>query len=226
MALSERLSLIASLVPSGARVCDIGTDHGYLAIELMASGKASSVIAADIGEKPLLNARKNILASGLLGITLRRCDGFSAIEPEEFDTAVIAGMGGEVISGILERDIKKLSHKNKTLLLCPTTSPEFLRKFLSNNGFTVTEEYPVFENRKLYSVMKTVWTGVPTAMEEAFFYLGKISPKTEAGRLYIKKQQERCFKCMSALKENPQEKERYEYYRNLFEGISRYLDNN
>ncbi|MBQ2265870.1 MAG: tRNA (adenine(22)-N(1))-methyltransferase TrmK, partial [Clostridia bacterium] len=51
--LSVRLKTIASLVLFDTRVCDIGTDHGYLAIHLIENGIASHVIAADIGEKPL-----------------------------------------------------------------------------------------------------------------------------------------------------------------------------
>ena len=65
MPLSLRLKLIASLVPDGARVCDIGTDHAYLPIELIKSGKAISVIATDIREKPLENARKISARSNL-----------------------------------------------------------------------------------------------------------------------------------------------------------------
>lgn len=51
--LSLRLSTIASLVPKGAFVCDVGTDHGFLPIFLTESGIARGVIATDINEKPL-----------------------------------------------------------------------------------------------------------------------------------------------------------------------------
>lgn len=224
MGISLRLSLIASLVPCGARVCDIGTDHGYLAIELIRSGKAKSVIAADIGEKPLNNAAKNITAAKVQGISLRLCDGFSGISAEEFDLAVIAGMGGEVISAILENGLKHIDFNDKTLLLCPTTSPEALRKFLFKNGFSVSEEYPVLENRKLYSVIKAVWSGTDSAVQEYEYFVGKISPKDETGLLYIKKQQKRCFDCMTALKDNPDETERYEYYRSVYEDITKYIN--
>ena len=75
MALSLRLALISTLVPPGARVCDIGTDHGYLPIELIKRGDIKSVIATDIRKMPLANADKNIKATGVGGITLRLCDG-------------------------------------------------------------------------------------------------------------------------------------------------------
>ena len=52
--LSQRLETIATLVPVGARVCDIGCDHGYLAIYLRLNNIAKTVIAADLNELPLL----------------------------------------------------------------------------------------------------------------------------------------------------------------------------
>ena len=61
--ISKRLETIANYVKNDAAVCDIGTDHGYLAIHLIENGIASHVIAADIGEKPLKNAEENIKKS-------------------------------------------------------------------------------------------------------------------------------------------------------------------
>ena len=101
--LSRRLKTIATLVPFGARVCDIGTDHAILPVFLSENTLVKSIIATDVREKPLKNAKENIERSGVANIKLRLCDGFSGINPDEFDTAVIAGMGGEVISGIISR---------------------------------------------------------------------------------------------------------------------------
>lgn len=218
--LSVRLAAIAALVPEGARVCDIGTDHGYLAIELMRSGKARSVIAADIGEKPLENARKNITLSGVGGITLRLCDGLSGISPDEADTVVIAGMGGEVISGILERDKTVCRRNNIRLLLQPTTSPELLRRFLCENGFSILSETPVSENGKLYSVMAVSFTGKALNKSNSFYYVGCVGTETEAGRLYIKKQYDRCHKCVAALENISEKQEEYLYYRSVCNEIN------
>ena len=77
--LSLRLSTIASLVPKGAFVCDVGTDHGFLPIFLMESGIAKGVIATDINEKPLRKAEENLKKTGAEGITLRLCDGLSGV---------------------------------------------------------------------------------------------------------------------------------------------------
>ncbi len=223
--LSERLSVIAALVPFGARVCDIGTDHGYLSIELIKNGKAKSVIAADIGEKPLKNAEKNIKNNSVDNIELRLSDGFDKISAEEFDTAVIVGIGGEVIAGILKRGILKLKKNNKTLILQPTTSPEFLRKFLFENGFEITEELPIFENNKVYSAMKVLYTGASASAEVGLTFVGRLSPITNAGKLYIEKQYKRCKKCADAMKNIKEKAEEYEYYSSAAEYIEKILKN-
>ncbi len=217
--LSLRLAAISALVPYGARVCDIGTDHGYLAIELMRSKKASSVIATDIGEKPLHSARKNIGLSGVEGISLRLCDGLSGINPEEVDTVIIAGMGGEVIAGILERDKTVCRRSNVRLLLQPTTSPEALREFLCKNGFCILSETPISENEKLYSVLEIEFTGECKSENSCFYYVGLLNDKSEAGKLYIKKQYTRCLKCAEALKNIDSKREEYLYYRSVCDQI-------
>lgn len=211
--LSKRLSLIASLVPNGARVCDIGTDHGYLSIELIKSGVAASVIATDVNEKPLSRAKKNAEKSGI-SIELRLCDGLAGITPNEADTVIIAGMGGEVISGILERG-KEVATKASLILLQPTTSPETLREFLFKNGYEILKEEPLLENEKLYSIIACKYSGIFTDYKPYSCFIGTLSPKSQEGRLYIKKQYKRCLSCAEALKSIPNKQGEYTYYNSV-----------
>lgn len=217
--LSLRLKTIASLVPYGARVCDIGTDHAYLAIELTESGIAKSVIAADICEKPLENARKNIEKFSAVSVELRLCDGLSGISPNEVDTVIIAGIGGEVISGILERGRDVAENEGTKLILQPTTSPEALRHFLCENGFEIIKELPICENGKLYSVLLSAYSGVRTSPEISFYYHGKLDCGTAEGLLYIEKQRKRCYECMCAMEKLPNKSEEYLYYKNAYTGL-------
>lgn len=223
--LSLRLETIASLVPEGARVCDVGTDHGYLAIELMRRNIAKSVIAADISPSPLKNAECNIQKSGVKGIETRLCDGLSGISISEVDAVVIAGIGGEVIAGIIERGMNVAANKELSLILQPTTSPEILRKSLITNGFDIENETPVFENGKLYSVMLVRFSGKISKSEEFFYYVGKVSPDNHSGKLYIEKQLKRCLKCAQALKDIPQKKEEYLYYKGIADSICNHFKN-
>ena len=63
--LSNRLQTIASLVKTGSRIADIGTDHGYVPIYLIKNKIASKVIALDINQGPLEHARMHIIGHGL-----------------------------------------------------------------------------------------------------------------------------------------------------------------
>ncbi len=217
--LSKRLSLIADLVPESTRVCDVGTDHGYLAIHLLKSGKASKVIATDINEKPLNKARQNIERAELEGISLRLCDGLEGVVSDEFDTVVIAGIGGEVISGILKRAEEKV--RGKALVFQPTTSPEALRKYLCDNGFEILKEVPLCENGKLYSVMLCEYTGVKSEKEIGFYFSGLVSTADEDGKMYIEKQKSRCLKCALALQSIEEKAEEYRYYKSALDYLNK-----
>lgn len=222
--LSKRLSLIASLVPLGARVCDVGTDHGYLSIELIKSNIAKTVIATDIEEKPLSNARKNIEACGINNINLRLGDGLLCVLPQETDTIIIAGMGGEVISKILEKGSTVSARNEVTIILQPTTSPEVLREYLYKNGYNIEKEIPLLENNKLYSVFLVKYTSKKIKYDDFSCYIGKITPETQAGLLYIQKQQLRCLKCMTALKNIPDKNNKFFYYKKIYDKIVKYLE--
>ena len=95
--LQPRLQLLADMVPEGCRLADVGTDHGYLPVYLLQRRRIRGAVAADIGAEPLAHARRTAEAYGVEGIDFRLCDGLRDITPDEVDTVVIAGMGGETI---------------------------------------------------------------------------------------------------------------------------------
>ena len=63
--LSKRLEAISSLVPNNSKVIDIGCDHGLLDIYLYQNKISSKVIASDINENALNNAKENIKKNNL-----------------------------------------------------------------------------------------------------------------------------------------------------------------
>ena len=223
MSLSQRLKLITSLVPKGARVCDIGTDHARLPIYLIENNIAKGVIATDIRPLPLENAKKNVAASGVKGIELRLCDGLSAVKKSETDTVIIAGIRGEVISGIISRGELLIEQPYPLLILQPTTSPEALRRHLYENGFEILTETPLKENGKLYSVMTACFTGEAKEMPEHFYFTGKLDPKAEDGYLYIQKQYIRIKNCADALIDIPEKQAEYLHYKKLSDQILKLL---
>lgn len=151
--LTPRLKAIADLVPSNAKLADIGTDHAYLPVWLILQGRLRSAIAADIRSGPLDRARMTAAEYGCTEkVQFVLCDGLSAVRPEDSDTVVIAGMGGETIAAILQEAswIKNGSYK---LLLQPMSAQEQLRRWLWQNGFHIEEERLVSEGDKLYNVL-------------------------------------------------------------------------
>ena len=147
--LQPRLRLLAELIPDGIRLADIGTDHGYLPVNLLQQGKIKSAIAADIVAAPLQHARNTAKEYGVSDIDFRLCDGLAAIGAEEVDVVVIAGMGGETIVSILSAAPWV---KEKTLFLQPMTKVEYLRQWLGENGYVFEEERLVWDKGILYPI--------------------------------------------------------------------------
>ena len=163
--LQPRLQLLADMVPEGCRLADIGTDHGYLPVYLLQRGRIRGAVAADIGAEPLAHARRTAEDYGVEGIDFRLCDGLRDIAPDEVDTVVIAGMGGETIIAILESAswTKDGAH---TLLLQPMTKAADLRRWLAVKGYRFTEERLVWDKNYLYPVLWIAGGGNPQALTE------------------------------------------------------------
>ena len=124
---------------------DIGCDHGKLAAYLIETGRARRVIACDISAPSLEKA-------GRLGCDTRLGDGLEPLTAGEAQGIVIAGMGGLLISRILEKGREKLA--GAALVLQPMQNAAELRRFLRENGFRIDEQRLVKEDRRIYCVMR------------------------------------------------------------------------
>lgn len=180
--ISKRLLCCAELVPPCGTVADVGTDHGYLGIYLLQSGRCARVIAVDLREKPLASARANAAAFGIPiafplggrgpgahtgadegespnvqtaitgGMEFVLSDGLHNIEPGAFDTLVLAGMGGDLISNILA-EAPWLDGGAYSLILQPQSAANDLRRWLGERSWAIERERLVRDGRFLYSVM-------------------------------------------------------------------------
>ena len=151
--ISKRLLCCASMVQPGSRVADIGTDHGYLGIYLLQSSAARHVIACDLRKDPLENARRNAKLFGVDGeMKLRLSDGLEKILPDEVDTVVMAGMGGDLIQKILSQCPWR-KREGLQFILQPQSAGNVLRRWLCEDGFEIQREEPVQDGHFLYTVM-------------------------------------------------------------------------
>lgn len=154
--LSDRLLACANFVAPGARVADVGCDHGYLSIYLLSQGIASSVIASDVAEGPLQSALRNARKYGVKEkISFYLSDGVRSI-PNDFDTLICAGMGADTIVSILEAAPWLKSETYRLILQCQSKTPQ-LRRYLSENGWRITEETVLRDGRFLYTIMDVCW---------------------------------------------------------------------
>lgn len=220
--LSKRLSLIAQFVNEGSSVCDVGTDHGYLPAFLFLSGKCKSVRATDINQKPLESAKANLKRLGADGVKLILCDGLSGVTRHDADTIIIAGMGGEVISGIINR-AEFLRDSTVKLILQPTTAAKELRLFLAKNGFAVECEKAIAENGKIYSVMCVRFTGQPYDIDEVQAVIGILKTDSNDATQYIQKQYRIAQKCANDLSGVGHKQTEYNHYLNLSERLKNIL---
>ena len=149
--LTPRLKRIINYVNT-AVAADIGTDHAYVPIELIKSGRAKRVIASDVRRGPLGIAAGHIARHGLSDrIETRLGSGLSVLAPGEADTIIIAGMGGELIAEILRADDE--TARSSSLILQPMNSQYELRQYLMGNGYTITGEDIENEGQRVYSLL-------------------------------------------------------------------------
>ena len=59
--ISKRLETVASFVPQGAVLLDVGSDHAYLPIELVEKGRIEAAIAGEVVEGAPINLQLKML---------------------------------------------------------------------------------------------------------------------------------------------------------------------
>lgn len=151
---SKRLRAVADMVSPGYSLADIGTDHGFIPIDLVAAGTCPFALAMDINQGPLERARAHIREEGLEErIQTRLSDGLVGLEAGETDTILIAGMGGPLILRILQEESAK-AVAAKELVLSPHSEWELVRRSLWADGFRITDEDMVYEDGKYYIILK------------------------------------------------------------------------
>ena len=170
MKLTNRLLKIASLVSENKRVADIGTDHGYIPVYLLNKGVIDFAILADINKGPLENSISEVKINKLEDkVDLRLGSGIEVLKKGEVDEVIIAGMGGILISELLEAN-KEVAHSLDKLILQPMQAQEELRKYLLNNGYEILNECLEKEDFRLYEIMEVRYTGKNTVVEDDIYY--------------------------------------------------------
>ncbi|WP_268913128.1 tRNA (adenine(22)-N(1))-methyltransferase [Lentilactobacillus sp. SPB1-3] len=187
--LSVRLATVGKYVKPNSRLADIGSDHAYLPINLALNGIIKYGVVGEVREGPLDNAKHEIAKAGLNEMLQPRlADGLAAIEPgDNVDHITIAGMGGALITHILESDKERLTGE-ETLILQPNVGEENVRRWLMDNGYTITAEDILEEDGHIYEIIVGQQIGqVPQYAAEDLFFGPKL--RIEQNQTFIKKWQ-------------------------------------
>ncbi|SHM49508.1 Nif3-like dinuclear metal center hexameric protein [Ruminococcus flavefaciens] len=197
--LDKRLKKIAELVSGEGIAVDVGTDHAYLAAELVKSGKCSRVIASDVKEGPLEAARNTVEKYGVQDkVELVLSDGLQNVDLNGVTDIVIAGMGGETIAAIIG-DTTSDKPDNVRLILQPMTKAELLRKKLYELQYEITEEYAVEDKDKIYVIIVAEKSADMAQLTENDALYGFFDVNDEAAKKLRSREAERLAKISSSL---------------------------
>lgn len=208
MKLSKRLETVASFVPKGSNIADIGTDHGYVPICLVENKTAVHALAMDVRLGPLLRAKAHVQAAGLDNrIEVRLSDGLKKLKPEEADCVIMAGMGGELMIHILE-DGRHMWESIRYWVLSPQSELEKVRHYLEEESFSIVRETMMKEDGKYYTVMGIRRSAAEDERRhgdgwEPYYRYGKLllEEKSEVLMEYLKKEEAQLKELLDTLKD-------------------------
>ena len=145
MELSKRLQGVVNLMPQSHTVCDVGCDHGYAAITFIREGIAEKVIAMDINEGPLEQAKRNAKLYEITDqLDFRLSDGLLKVKPGEAERFLCAGMGGRLMVHIMTEG-REVMARMKGAVLQPQSELGLLRKYIYDMGWHIVKEDMIFE---------------------------------------------------------------------------------
>ncbi|WP_309137542.1 tRNA (adenine(22)-N(1))-methyltransferase [Pseudomonas syringae] len=184
--LSMRLERVATHVPAGARLADIGSDHGYLPVALLNRGTISAAVAGEVALTPFYAAERTVRENDLdQQISVRLADGLAAIEPADGITAIsLCGMGGETIRDILESGKARLSGQER-LILQPNGGEQPLRVWLMAHDYRILDEEVLRENRFDYEII-VAERSEPVTYTAEQLYFGPIQMQTRSPAFLLK----------------------------------------
>ncbi|MFS1513509.1 tRNA (adenine(22)-N(1))-methyltransferase [Chengkuizengella sp. SCS-71B] len=150
--ISKRLKRIADKILPDSKLADIGSDHALLPTYLAQKNQIQLAIAGEVNKGPYEAAKKQVENSNLQHkIKVRLGNGLEVLDKEEVDTIVIAGMGGGLITNILNQPFDYTGVNR--LVLQPNVAEDKVRRWCIENQWKLIEEDILEEDRKIYEIL-------------------------------------------------------------------------
>lgn len=172
----NRIDFIVELTKNYHTLIDIGSDHGFVIKRALDKGYIKKGIATDVNEGPLNNAKKTLTG---YPVEFYLSDGFKDVK-QSYDLAVITGMGGLLISNIMN-----YSNEDATYILGPNDRVSNLREYLANNNYKIIDEYVIYDD--FFYVFIKVIKG-KMILTDSDLYLGPILKIKPEAKAYYKQQ--------------------------------------
>ena len=181
--------MASSYVLTGARLADIGSDHAYLPCHLAKQGRVEFAIAGEVAIGPFSAAVKQIKTFQVEErVVARLGDGLAVIEKEDqLDTVTICGMGGDLITRILDtgQAASKLETIQRLILQANNAEPN-LRLWLMKNGYQIINEEIFEENEKIYELIVASPSETEVTYDDADLIFGN-HLRQEKNDIFMKK---------------------------------------
>lgn len=166
-----RLETIFDMVKEPSVVADIGCDHGLLPITLVRKGKCKKAYACDMNPGPLSRAKQAIEQAGMQDCVIPvLSDGIHDVT-DDVTTLVIAGMGYDTITYILQNGMHKMPQFQQIVVQCNGHVDEF-RKWLSIHHFVIDDER-IMKDRYYYQMISMHYDIVGEILSDEQCLFGK-----------------------------------------------------
>lgn len=163
----DRISKLCAYLSPCKTFADVGCDHGYCTRYMLKNKLCERAIISDISQKCLSKAQnllKDYIANGKC--TSVCCSGLEKIE--NADLVLIAGMGGEEITAILNS-----AYIPENFVLQPMRNVREVREYLLKSGAEITQDDVFASGGKYYFVICGKKSGNKSAYTNAELQYGK-----------------------------------------------------
>lgn len=167
--ISNRLLKIADMVDENSNIIDVGCDHALLDIYLSFNGLNGKIIASDITEGAVKQAKKNVSLYNANNVDVRIGDGLNTVKKtDNINTVIMSGLGNQKIVNILKENTNILKKVN-TIIIQSNTGYSTIRKELNDMGYYIIDEALVKERDIIYVIIKFKKGKIIHSKKELYF---------------------------------------------------------